>query len=84
MMIKNGVLEEIEKQLKTLNNNDNYDYDNDKIFTKSSGFKEIKMYLNNEILLNNAIIKAKQSTRNYAKRQLTWFRNEFFNDFINV
>lgn len=38
------------------------------------GYKEIIMYLNNELSLDEAINKIKQGSRNYAKRQLTWFR----------
>ena len=39
------------------------------------GYKEILEYLNNEISLDEAVDKIKQSSRNYAKRQLTWFRH---------
>ena len=40
------------------------------------GYKEVFSYLQGEIDLNGAIGKMKQSTRNYAKRQLTWFRKD--------
>ncbi|MCJ7508647.1 MAG: tRNA (adenosine(37)-N6)-dimethylallyltransferase MiaA [candidate division Zixibacteria bacterium] len=40
------------------------------------GYKEIFSYLQGETDLNGAIEKTKQSTRNYAKRQLTWFRKD--------
>ncbi|MFM9056330.1 MAG: hypothetical protein ACKOQY_06530 [Bacteroidota bacterium] len=33
-------------------------------------------FLNAEINLTEAVEKIKQHTRNYAKRQLTWFRNQ--------
>ena len=39
------------------------------------GYKEICQYLNNEISLSQAIDNIKQNSRNYAKRQLTWFRH---------
>lgn len=38
------------------------------------GYKEIIAYLDGEISLKEASDKLKQHTRNYAKRQLTWFR----------
>lgn len=38
------------------------------------GYKEILTYLDCESTLEEALDKLKQHTRNYAKRQLTWFR----------
>ena len=38
------------------------------------GYKEIIEYLNGDISLEDAIEKIKKGTRNYAKRQLTWFK----------
>ena len=38
------------------------------------GYKEIISYLDGECSLKEASDKLKQNTRNYAKRQLTWFR----------
>ena len=38
------------------------------------GYKEILTYLDGEATLKEALDKLKQHTRNYAKRQLTWFR----------
>jgi tRNA dimethylallyltransferase len=38
------------------------------------GYKEIVRYLNREIDLPIAIDNIKQATRNFAKRQLTWYR----------
>ena len=39
------------------------------------GYYEIVEALENKITLNEAIARVKQHSRNYAKRQLTWFRN---------
>ena len=39
------------------------------------GYKEIIAYLDGECSLDEAIDTLKQSTRRYAKRQLTWFRH---------
>lgn len=38
------------------------------------GYKEILTYLDGESTLEESLDKLKQHTRNYAKRQLTWFR----------
>ena len=38
------------------------------------GYKEILTYLDSQATLDEALDKLKQHTRNYAKRQLTWFR----------
>ena len=43
-------------------------------FTETIGYKEILMYLDGIWSLDEALDKLKQHTRNYAKRQLTWFR----------
>lgn len=42
----------------------------------SLGYKEILMVLNDEIDLNEGIELIKQHSRNFAKRQLSWFRGE--------
>ncbi|MCX7781784.1 MAG: tRNA (adenosine(37)-N6)-dimethylallyltransferase MiaA [Negativicutes bacterium] len=38
------------------------------------GYKEVVSYLQGEIDLPTAVDKIKQATRNFAKRQLTWYR----------
>jgi tRNA dimethylallyltransferase len=43
---------------------------------KSVGYKEILMSLNNEISWQEAVDLIKQRSRNFAKRQLSWFRQE--------
>lgn len=40
------------------------------------GYSELFDYLNGKYALEEAIEKIKQHTRNYAKRQLTWFRKD--------
>ena len=40
------------------------------------GYKEIASALMGRMSMEDAIIKVKQATRNYAKRQLTWFRRD--------
>lgn len=52
---------------------------------KAIGYKEFIPFFNNEISLNEAVEQVKQDTRNYAKRQMTFFNYQFdtkrFNDF---
>ena len=43
---------------------------------KALGVPELVSYLKGEISLVQATDMAKQATRNFAKRQLTWFRNQ--------
>ena len=40
------------------------------------GYKEICQYLYGECTLDEAVNRIKQGSRNYAKRQLTWFRRD--------
>jgi len=67
IMVKAGLVEEVEALgLKA-----------DTTAAQAIGYKEITEYLNGSCSLDYAIDKIKQNTRNYAKRQLTWFgRNE--------
>ena len=69
-MFKGGAVEEVEKLLKQ------NPAENSAIF-KTIGFVEIKSYLQGEMDQKQALQIAAQKTRNYAKRQLTWFRNQF-------
>lgn len=43
---------------------------------KSLGYRQALQYLRGETDLSSAIAAAQQGHRNYAKRQLTWFRRE--------
>jgi len=40
------------------------------------GYKEVLLYLNNEINYNDCVEKIKQDHRNYVARQITWFEGE--------
>jgi len=65
-MIEQGVIDETKHLLKKHGRIRN--------FTDTIGYKELLSYLDGECSLDEAINKLKQHTRNYAKRQLTWFR----------
>jgi len=43
---------------------------------KALGFRELAQHLDGEIALADAVTAAQQATRNYAKRQSTWFRHQ--------
>lgn len=40
------------------------------------GYKELKKYFDKELSLEQTVEKIKQASRNYAKRQLTWFKRD--------
>ena len=42
------------------------------------GYKELKPYLDGEMTLEQAVENLKQVTRNYAKRQMTWFKKDSY------
>ncbi|MBN2503715.1 MAG: tRNA (adenosine(37)-N6)-dimethylallyltransferase MiaA [Bacilli bacterium] len=48
------------------------------------GYKELFGYFRKETDLNTAIQMIKQNSRRYAKRQLTWFKNQMQVDWIDV
>lgn len=66
LMIENGLIEETKFLRKKHGDIPN--------LTDTIGYREILGYLNGEYTLDEATNKLKQNTRNYAKRQLTWFR----------
>jgi tRNA dimethylallyltransferase len=43
---------------------------------KAVGVREITLYLEGRITREEALARAQQETRRYAKRQLTWLRNQ--------
>ncbi len=71
-MLQEGALEEV-KVLEPSASNLNWQ------ITKTLGFQEIKDFLAQKISHEKLISIATQHTRNYAKRQLTWFRHQFKN-----
>lgn len=69
MMIEDGLIDEVKALY------DKYNTKDSALFT-AIGYKEIISYLNGEIDKADAIMLIKKNSRNYAKRQLTWFRRE--------
>ena len=76
IMIEEGLIDEVKTIL-------NKGYSEDLVSLKGIGYKEIIMSLQGEISLDEAIEKIKQGSRNYAKRQLTWFRRDKRISWIN-
>lgn len=68
-MFENGAIQEVENLLKG-------NILTELQITKTLGFYEISDFLCGKISAEEAIAIASQKTRNYAKRQLTWFRNQ--------
>lgn len=66
LMVEQGLIEETQQLLKK--------HGRIKNFVDTIGYKEVLSYLDGYESLDEALEKLKQHTRNYAKRQLTWFR----------
>ncbi|MBW7952945.1 MAG: tRNA (adenosine(37)-N6)-dimethylallyltransferase MiaA, partial [Chitinophagaceae bacterium] len=65
-MIKNGLVDEVKQLLPFEKMN----------ALQTVGYKEIFDYLHHQKSLEEAIELIKQNTRNYAKRQITWFKKD--------
>ena len=76
-MMQNGAIEEVKNLLKL-------GYSETLSVMKAVGVAEIKLYLDGQITLEATIEKAQQRSRNYAKRQLTWARNQLPANKIDV
>lgn len=69
-MLDQGALEEVEALMaRTL--------DPGLPIMKALGVPDLMAHLRGETSLQDAVTKAQQRTRNYAKRQTTWFKNQF-------
>ena len=68
-MLKNGAIEEVQSLL-------NQGINNEMQITKTLGFAEICDFLLGKKNKEKIIEISTQKTRNYAKRQLTWFRHQ--------
>lgn len=68
LMLQQGLLEECESFFGR--------FDAAKTAVQAIGYKELFPYFEGEISLDEAVDNLKKATRNYAKRQLTWFRKD--------
>jgi len=71
-MMADGLLQEVEELL----------YLSDLPVLKTVGYTELFEYLKGGISLELAIEKIKQHSRNYAKRQMTYFNRQFATDWL--
>lgn len=74
IMMNEGLLEEVKKL---------YPFKHFKNL-QTVGYTELFDYLDDKCTLEEAVDKIKQHTRNYAKRQMTWFRKEKEALFLNA
>ena len=68
VMMNEGAISEVEELLKL-------NYSNTLPIMRAHGVPEIQSYLNNQISIEECISKIQQVTRNYVKRQHTWWRS---------
>lgn len=71
-MIENGLIEEVKSLI-------NLGVTGESQCTQGIGYKEIYSYLNGEVSLDQAVEQIKLNTRRYAKRQITFFKNQLPN-----
>lgn len=74
VMMKDGLLDEVKGllQYRALN------------ALQTVGYSELFDYFDEKISLNEAVEKIKQHTRNYAKRQITWFKKDEGINWLNA
>ena len=76
LMVKNGLLDEAKKiydlRLRT------------KAVLTPIGYKELFPYFEGKDTLENGILKIKQNSRRYAKRQYTWFKHQIDVNWFDV
>ena len=69
LMVEAGLIEEVKGLL-------NRGYSRNCVAMQSFGYKELIDYVDGVRTLDEAVALLKQNTRRFAKRQLTWFRND--------
>lgn len=74
-MLEEGALEEV-RNLAAKNLDDSLPA------MKALGVPELKAFIEGKISFEDAVFQSKLHTRQYAKRQLTWFKNQMKADFV--
>ena len=77
LMIEQGALDEVRALLEL-------GYPESVPVMKAIGVPQLASHLRGEFSLDEAIERAKAATRQYAKRQSTWFNNSFDENWINL
>ena len=73
IMLNSGLIDEVKTLVA-------HGYDKNSQALKAIGYKEVISYIDGDITYDECVDKIKQHTRNYAKRQLTYFRRN--NDIV--
>ncbi len=76
-MAKEGLVAEVEQLLAE-------GYGPDDPGMTGTGYREVAAYLAGETSLDEALDRMRSVTRKYARRQLTWFRNQVPDDVVRV
>lgn len=84
MMMEKGLLDEVKKVMELIHGNtagESLPMSNSQSpiaysSMQAIGYKEMAMHLTGELGLKDAVALIKQRSRNYAKRQFTWFKKE--------
>ena len=74
LMMEMGAIDEVKSLSKRI---DEGELSADSLITKALGYEPIRAFLSQEMSLEEAKEQSKRDTRHYAKRQLTWFNNQF-------
>ena len=72
-MVEDGLVEEVSKNNKNVKNSN---------ILKAIGYKEILDYLNKNISFEEVSSIMLRKTKDFAKRQYTWFNNRYIPDII--
>ena len=75
-MMDNGVLEEVEQFSQRVESSEVRD---NVALIKSLGYRPLLAYIKGEMSKEDAIERSQALTRQYAKQQCTWFRNQILN-----
>ena len=73
-MIEHGILDEVKNLSERI---DNGEVPETNLIIKAHGFRPLRAYLKGDMSLEDAIERSKIETRQYAKRQMTWARQQF-------
>lgn len=69
IMVRDGLINEVSSLMKEIEKGENTS-------VQAIGYKEIAEALKGEIAMSDAINRLKTASRNYAKRQVTWFKRD--------
>ena len=80
-MLENGAMEEVQGFLEDMQAGD---IEETSLLMKALGLKPLLAYLKDDLSFEDAKERAQADTRQYAKRQVTWFRHQIKKDNKNI